>query len=108
MKNGNSEERLDHDTFPPSLHTIEHCSLVKSQYFHADAAKEALQSLAMVSITSREGLLRASRARTTAVGINSSAAKSSASRSRLFAVRFHLSMSPVSQIDPYSSWPGSK
>ena len=58
-KNGNSEDFLVHATFPPSLQTIAHCSLVRSQYFHADADSDAPHSSAIVSITDKDGVLRA-------------------------------------------------
>src|ERR1700730_7103119 len=103
MKNGNSEHCLDHDTIPCSLQTIAHCSLVRSQYFHAEADNEAPHSLATASMTDSDGVVRAKCALTITVGISSSAAKSSASRSLVFALSFHPSISAGPQIEPPSS-----
>src|SRR5580704_5913688 len=106
IKKGNSGDALDHDTLPCSLHTIAHCSLVRSQYFHADADNEAAQSAATASTTASDGVVCAKRAVTTAAGISSSAAKSSASRSLLFDLSDQPSISSCPQIEPSPSWPG--
>src|SRR5258708_38556491 len=100
MKKGNSDDAFDQTICSFSLQTTEHCSVVRSQYRHAEAESDAPQSLAMLSTTPREGVCEIRCGATTVVGIRSSAAKSSACLSLSLPPLAHPSISFPLQIEP--------